>query len=181
MNKTDMGFFGVLIGLCVLIGTVSAAPVSADINIQSGITEFFTCEIDSTDQIFPLAIGENTLSANVLHCSSNTGYQISAYDTGAGNKFVNVPGSEGKMVMTDLNTGGMTVALTNAFEVKFNGGSFVPLTAIDQILYSSGAGEQTEPLTYRQVISPFDPVPTVTTPLPTVYQIDIKVTCAPTP
>lgn len=170
MNK-KLGIYGIL-AVCLIASIGAVGAVSQDITVQSDIAPSFSCSIAAGAQTFPLVIGINEKAGNNLTVASNTGYVIKAKDKMINSKPV---GTAGKMVNIDTTNGGWVgTGLTNKFEMKFNGGTYVQLSEVDQTIFSASAGELTAPLGFKQIATAGDPVPGANHK----YQIELAVTCS---
>ena len=172
--------FGVLaIFMLALIGSVSAADDVFLLSQSGGITPSFSYSftgggLSSAPNAFPLSIGQNDKGVGALTVATNVPWTLKARDIMPVGK---PAGSGGKMSSMVFGGSYGSVSLTNAMNAKFNLGSYVPLTATDQTIYTGVAMDVTHPVDFRQTVVALDPV------LPTNmnYYIVVQLTGAAVP
>ena len=162
-----------LVGALCIAALLCMVPVSAfnqQVVVKSDISPSFSMSIAAGDVIFPLIVGTNEkLDGPSVTVTSNTPYTIVAKDQMINSK---PAGTGGKMADINTGTGEWGAALTNALEMKVNGGSYATLSASDVTIRTGGAEAFTGPLGFRQQVAITDAV----LPVNHKYQVELMVT-----
>jgi hypothetical protein len=174
--------FGALLIVSALL-IVPAMATSQEVRVftpGTGIAPSFSITIAAGEISMPLlVIGDNQVVGPAISTTSNVPWTLSVRDSMKPVTIPKIVGSGGKMESALGGTGytAASVVLTNAMQAKTNGGSFLSLTASDQIIHSGTPGTFSSPVTLNQNVVPADPVLGSTS----YYEINLMITGAAVP
>jgi len=140
--------------LSLVMVCVPLASAETELVITGTVAPTFSIVVEPTSFAFPMSVGENEVQNTWVNSTGNSPFKVSIRDTGtiagfsqAGLKYLDYSGTPQSM-------------MTNPLEAKLGAHVFVPISKVDQDIYTGIPGTFSDRITYHQTVLVTDKVAT---------------------